>query len=616
MAIENLEAEVFIVDNNSVDGSVEMVKEKFPQFTLIESGANLGFSKGNNLALRQAKGEYVLLLNPDTFVEEDTLSKCCDFMDAHPDAGGLGCYMVDGSGEFLAESKRGLPTPSVAFYKVSGLASLFPKSERFGKYHLGNLDKNETHEIEVLAGAFMLMRQETLDKVGLLDEDYFMYGEDIDLSYRITQGGYKNYYYPEAKIIHYKGESTKRTSVNYVFVFYNAMIIFAKKHFSKKNAKLFSFVIYIAIYLKAGLDLLVNFIKTSFPVFIDAALIFGAMYSLKHFWVTNYKPVTVDYPEEFITIAVPIYVLIWLLSNHFNGGNDKPTELWKVLRGVIIGTVLISAGTNFFDAYRFSKALILIGGLSTFFILSTTRWIAHFIQNKTWRLSKANPKRVAIIGESEEANRVQELLNSMNANVQIVGFVSQEKAKHKGENEIGQLANLNEIIKIHQIEELIFCFKDISANKIIELMVDLNTSVGYKIVADNSNFVIGSDSKDKQGDLYTIDIKLNISEKSNIRNKRVFDVFFSAFYLLCSPILVWFVKQKSNSISNALQVLFGKSTWVGYKDVFDVSLPKIKKGIISPEEAGKGISDYSYAKDYSVFMDVQVIWSSFGLLGN
>ena len=221
-----------------------MVKEKFPQAIVIENKKNTGFSYANNQAIKIAKGEYVLLLNPDTVVEEDTFEKVIAFMDAHPDAGGLGVKMIDGKGNFLPESKRGLPTPSVAFYKIFGFSKLLPKSKTFGKYHLGFLDKDQTHEIEILSGAFMLLRKKALDTVGLLDERFFMYGEDIDLSYRILLGGYKNYYFPETRIIHYKGESTKKSSVNYVFVFYRAMVIFAEKHFSQNNAKLFSFLIW------------------------------------------------------------------------------------------------------------------------------------------------------------------------------------------------------------------------------------------------------------------------------------------------------------------------------------------------------------------------------------
>ena len=168
-------------------------------------------------------------------------------MEAHPDAGGLGIKMLDGKGNFLPESKRGLPTPAVAFYKIFGFAKLFPGSKKFGQYHLTFLDKNKNHQVDILSGAFMLMRKEALDKVGLLDETFFMYGEDIDLSYRITQGGYKNYYFADSSIIHYKGESTKKSSVNYVIVFYKAMAIFAQKHFSQNHARTFRFLIYLAI---------------------------------------------------------------------------------------------------------------------------------------------------------------------------------------------------------------------------------------------------------------------------------------------------------------------------------------------------------------------------------
>ncbi|HNZ72627.1 MAG TPA: glycosyltransferase family 2 protein, partial [Prolixibacteraceae bacterium] len=219
-ASKNLATEVFVVDNNSVDGSKGMLLSKFPNIKLVLNEKNVGFSRANNQAIRMATGQYVLLLNPDTVVEEDTFEKVVAFMDSHPEAGGLGVKMIDGKGKFLPESKRGLPTPWVAFYKVFGLSAIFPHSKVFGKYHLSYLDKNELHQVDVLAGAFMLLRKEALDKVGLLDEGFFMYGEDIDLSYRITLGGYKNYYYPDTTIIHYKGESTKKGSLNYVKMFY------------------------------------------------------------------------------------------------------------------------------------------------------------------------------------------------------------------------------------------------------------------------------------------------------------------------------------------------------------------------------------------------------------
>ena len=260
-AVSNIDAEVFVVDNNSVDDSVEMVREKFPEVILIANKDNPGFSIANNQAISQSKGRYVLLLNPDTVVEEDTFEKCIRFMDAHPEAGGLGVKMIDGSGRFLPESKRGFPSPKVAFFKTFGLAKLFPKSKVFNHYHLGYLDKNENHEVEVLAGAFMWLRKSVLNEIGLLDETFFMYGEDIDLSYRIVKSGYKNYYLSDTTIIHYKGESTKKGSLNYVKTFYKAMIIFARKHFQGEKAWLFIRMLQVAIYFRAFITLINNFLK-------------------------------------------------------------------------------------------------------------------------------------------------------------------------------------------------------------------------------------------------------------------------------------------------------------------------------------------------------------------
>ena len=253
-AMQGIDGEVWVVDNHSADDSVRMVRERFPEVKLIANTDNPGFAVANNQAIRQCAGEYVLMLNPDTLVEEDTFRKCLAFMDAHPEAGALGCKLIDGSGKFLPESKRGFPTPWVAFCKTFGLSTVFPKSKLFNRYHLGYLP---------------FMRKSALDRSGLLDEAFFMYGEDIDLSYRIQQAGYKNYYFPETRIIHYKGESTKKGSLNYVRTFYQAMIIFARKHFSGKGAGLFIFMLHGAIWFRAGLTLFRNFIGRAWLLLLD-----------------------------------------------------------------------------------------------------------------------------------------------------------------------------------------------------------------------------------------------------------------------------------------------------------------------------------------------------------
>lgn len=247
----NIESEVFVVDNDSQDDSLEYLKPLFPEVHFIANSENVGFARANNQAIRFSKGEYILLLNPDTLLGEGVLERVLDFMVTHPDAGGAGVKMIDAKGRFLPESKRSMPTPWVSFCKIFGLSALFPTSRIFGKYSLGYLDENQVHLIDVMAGAFMMLRREALNKAGLLDEDFFMYGEDIDLSYRITRAGYHNYYLPE-KILHYKGESTPKHTIRYVKIFYEAMDIFFKKH-NPHTSFLYAIVIRFAIVLRASM---------------------------------------------------------------------------------------------------------------------------------------------------------------------------------------------------------------------------------------------------------------------------------------------------------------------------------------------------------------------------
>jgi GT2 family glycosyltransferase len=259
-AVKDIESELFVVDNHSSDQSLEYLAPKFPSVIFLENKENTGFSRANNQAIRQARGEYILLLNPDTVVGESTLKNVCRFMDETPRAGAVGVKMLDGFGEFLPESKRGFPSPWNSFCKMLKLSKLFPKSKLFGGYHVRYLNENECHEVDVLAGAFMMLRKEALDKSGLLDERFFMYGEDIDLSYRIKHSGYANYYFPEP-IIHYKGESTKK-DIKYVKHFYEAMLIFFDKYYPESNRG-FKYLIRMAIVVAGFVSALQKWLNRS-----------------------------------------------------------------------------------------------------------------------------------------------------------------------------------------------------------------------------------------------------------------------------------------------------------------------------------------------------------------
>lgn len=250
----NTPAEIIVVDNHSTDGSVDYLEQRYPQklfpmVRFVRSAHNLGFARANNIAIRQSRGEYVLLLNPDTIVGEDALKASVDFMDVHEDAGAVGVRMLGAQGRRAMESRRGLPTPMVSFFKMLGFCNRWPHHRLFGKYYMGYLPWDEPSQIEVVSGAYCMLRRKALDEVGLLDEDFFMYGEDIDLSYRVLKGGYHNYYLP-VDILHYKGESTQKSSFRYVHVFYEAMLIFFRKHYSGMTF-LLSLPIKTAIYAKA-----------------------------------------------------------------------------------------------------------------------------------------------------------------------------------------------------------------------------------------------------------------------------------------------------------------------------------------------------------------------------
>ena len=244
-------AEVIVVDNASGDGSVEALQPLFPGVRFVANTENVGFGRANNQALGMAKGEFVLFLNPDTVLPEDFASLCLNFLRGVPRVGALGVRMIDGSGRFLPESKRGFPSPWVAFTKLAGLSALFPRSRVFASYYLGHIPAEHTHRAPVLSGACMMVRRDIVTAIGGFDERFFMYAEDIDLSYRIEQAGYNNFYFPGVSIVHFKGESTRKDS-RYIRLFYKAMSQFRRKHFNRGLPALFNVGVEAAIWVRMG----------------------------------------------------------------------------------------------------------------------------------------------------------------------------------------------------------------------------------------------------------------------------------------------------------------------------------------------------------------------------
>ncbi|MDO5760906.1 MAG: glycosyltransferase, partial [Bacteroidota bacterium] len=577
-AIAGIETEIFVVDNNSVDGSVLMLKEKFPEVILLENKENVGFAKANNQAIRLSKGEYVLLLNPDTVVEEDTFSKCLAFMDKHPKAGGLGVKMIDGQGKILKESKRGFPTPWVCFCKMTGLSSLFPKSKRYCGYYMGHLSYEQTNKVDILAGAYMLLRKECLDKCGLLDETFFMYGEDIDLSYRITLAGYDNYYFADTQIIHYKGESTKKGSLNYVYTFYNAMDIFAKKHLKTRSL---SFLLKLAIWFRASLSMIKRIFKNAITPLIDFILLYLSFFYLEKFWALTYWKDPNYYPIDYILVALPLYAIIIQLCVYIFGGYERRFKPYKLLYGVFSGMIVLLVFYSLLPSEeRYSRAMVIMCSFLSFFVLWAVRKIKQLLLFNKTESEYAN--RYLIIGEKPESERVVNLLKQTNLTPVFIGMVSPLKNEDK-HYFLGDISQLEDIIRIYRIGEIIFCAKDLSQSTIITTMSKLNNGkVKFTIVPEVSNFIIGSNSINTPTDAYVISINVICSEE-NRRKKRLLDIVVSLLFILFSWLLVFLYKKPLRAIKNNFLVLFACKTYVGYNllDTNYKDLPAIKKSVLS-----------------------------------
>lgn len=626
-AASGLAVEVFVVDNNSVDDSIKMVREKFPEVHLIANTDNPGFSIANNQAIRLSKGKYVLLLNPDTVVEEDTFKHCIRYMDDHPKAGALGVRMIDGSGTFLPESKRGFPSPWVAFCKTFGLSRLFPRSRWFNHYHLGYLPEMETHEVEVLAGAFLWMRRRVLDEVGLLDEAFFMYGEDIDLSYRITQGGYQNIYYPHTSIIHYKGESTKRGSLNYVRAFYQAMIIFARKHFTGQRARVFIVMLQAAIYFRAFLTLVGNWSRRLALPLLDGALIAGGLWFLKNFWATYHFQNPEYYGWEFLYVNLPLYTGAWLTGIYLSGGYDERDHLFRTLRGLLAATVLLAAIYGFLDlAYRSSRAIILMGAAWAMVATAGVRLGLQFFRHGNFNLYESSqPQKLVIVGTEAESQRVQSLLHKAQVQKNIIGTVAPFSDIDR-QTYLSTLPQLSEVVRIYGIQEIIFCSKDVSAQNIMHWMSDLGPDILYKIVPQESMSIIGSSSKNSSGELYTIAIQFRIAQPTQARSKRLLDIAVALVLLLTLPVHLLLIPGRRRLLQRIFQVLLGRMSWVGYAPIpkGTAHLPTLRPGVLSSRHAFPHLPldtptlerlNFLYAKDYRVGKDVAILWRGYRLLG-
>lgn len=611
---------MIVVDNASQDGSREYLENRFTGVKFCWNGSNEGFARANNRALALASGRYILFLNPDTIVPEDCFQKSLAFLEANPQAGALGVRMIDGSGHFLKESKRAYPSLLTSFYKLSGLSSLFPKSSVFSRYHLGHLDPYQDHEVDVLAGAFMMIKREVLDKTGGFDEAFFMYGEDIDLSYRIQRSGYRNYYFSGTTIIHFKGESTKRGSLNYVRMFYKAMIIFVQKHYDDLSARLFRILLQIAIRVRAGVSVFAGFIRHNGLPIVDAVNTLFSFIMAALLWSRYVKPETV-YDTNLLFIAFPAFTLIFILISYYAGLYDRQQEKGRVMRSTILSVLAVLAIYSLLpERYRFSRGILLLGSFFSFLMLSLNRVLL-----RRWGMigeEEGEKLGTVVVGTAGEYHEVTSIMQQAEIEERVLGRIAIDEDDAP---RLTTAAHLDTFLRDIPLREIIFCQGGLSYQEIIAISSRMRTGLRMRIHRVGSGSIVGSDSSRALGKALSGEVQARIGTASARRFKRLFDVTMALFLLLGMPLNIFIVKSAVGLFRHAILVIMGKMSWVGYNTGQPRQLPLIRPGVLGPNglpvgkdeemEEGLQLLDHAYAREYTVNRDMQLVFRGYRWLG-
>ncbi|MEO0184223.1 MAG: glycosyltransferase [candidate division WOR-3 bacterium] len=543
MAIErarhNLALEIIVVDNASVDGSQAMIKRKFPHVLLLENHKNLGFAKANNQALKIARGKYVLILNPDTLIQEDTLIILKEFLDKNQDVSAVGCKLINPDGSFQIASRRSIPTPWVAFTKIIGLSRIFPKSRIFARYNLTYISPDIESEVEVLSGSLMMLRKQVLTKVGYFDEDYFLYGEDIDLCYKIKKAGGKIYYTPRTKAIHYKGESTKRGEFSYITNFYSSMLIFIDKHFKDYYSVLLKSILIFGIYSRAFIAYFYSLLKSTITPMFDFVLIIFSIYVAIKLWLPHYQLTKFQ-------IIIPVYTLVWFISIYLAGAYhpEGKYHLKQLIGGTIVGFLLNSTFTYFFKQFAYSRVVVLIAFLLIIFVLSiwrvTYRWFGpHSVKHPLSKL-----RRTIIVGAGKEGMRILKKLRARpDIPYEVCGFVDfDEKNIGKeidGIEVLSTIESIKDVIKVQKLDDVIFSSDRLSNKQILETISYAGgTGVSFRIVPHELEYIIAKSSVDEIDSLPLLDL-ISTYDPIDLMIKRLFDIVSSLILIIIfSPLIL------------------------------------------------------------------------------
>lgn len=621
-----LKTEIFVVDNASDDGSIEMLRSQFPDVITIENNKNLGFARANNIALAKSSGEYMLLMNPDTLVQEDTIDVMITAFENDPEIGMAGCKILNPDGTLQLACRRGFPTPWVAFTKISGLSSIFPRTKLFGKYNVTYRDPDGSYDVDAISGSFMMIRRKAYEQIGGLDESFFMYGEDLDWCYRIQTAGWKIRYVADTKIIHYKGESTRRSDIDEIRTFYKAMSVFVKKNISRSSVVIG--LLNATIWMRALLAWGHRSIYGIVPAAVDFIIVNLTMIAAEYFWLGRIFHFP-DYAYPIIMIVPPLILIsaITLLG----GYTRHRLSVSRSFIGVVTTFVLISAITFFFKDYAFSRMVVIISGGLSLVLIPGWRLLVRLFGGVPGMggLFRLSPRRTVIVGiNTLTPEIIKKLRKRIQDSYHIVGIIDTTRQRLgeyvNGIPVIGSIKNIGKVVQEYRISDVIFLPETISYGEILSVISKSNDrSVNYKLIPTDMEVVIGKGTIDQLDEVPLIEIEYNINRQLNQVLKRVFDITLGILLLLSIyPFRTLLVGRKKRNAGNWVdqlpKIVSGTMSFVGPPadtigpDGTFLGKPGLT-GLVQMQRGNEldpgDIHNYNiyYAKNQSFFMDVEIL---------
>lgn len=616
--------EIIVIDNASDDGSIELISEKFPSVILIRNNVNVGFGKAVNQGLAIANGKYILFSNPDCIVSEDTLVKMISFFGNNTECGLAGCKILNSDGSLQLACRRSFPGPWTSFTKVTGLSNLFPDSKIFARYNLTYLDENQTYEVDAVSGSFMMIRKDIYEKVGGFDEQFFMYGEDLDLCYRVQKKGFKVFYIHDTQIIHYKGESTKRSNLDETKLFYNAMHLFVKKHLS--SFPIIEIILRTAIGFRKLFAFLGKRKLTLLTVLADFVFFNLSLFIAEKIYKSMTDWVGFDTHAYFVIYTIP--ALIHLIVSSFSGVYKK--DIVAVLRNfgaIFISFLILTSLTFFFKQYAFSRAVVLIAFILFLSITTFYRVLLKLIFRVGIQIDGVLNRRTLIIGTDHEAVNIAKKIKAQKTSVHsfigLIGNTHSETGKEiDGFNIVGSINNIKNVYSDKKINEVIFTAKELTYSEMMSIVsTSKSNNIDFKIVGTDMNFVIGKNSVSMLDDIPLIEVNYNIANPTVRTLKLLFDRALSIIVLFSFYPFIYFLSNLTGKqtefrklVLSVPSVLLGKKSFVGPRE-------SIKQGNIDLGKSGlTGLwfidedsfsdsekLDFYYAKNQNIWLDLEIL---------